>query len=193
MFVLNGQPISPDIPFTHNGVAYPSNWIRLASPSERAAIGITEVVEAPKPDEFYAAVAPDPANPGQWLSFPYNADQMKVRLKDYSRGKRDQRAGAGVSHAIGADTFMIPTDVATRDVFFSYRIIQERPGAPTTTPYDFGTKVIALTEPQLLAIEQQMEDRIHGCLTTQLNLQAQIEGGTVTVKEQIDAAYAAVP
>src|SRR6185436_19172103 len=131
MFVLNGQPISPDIEFEHNGIAYPSNWIRLATPAERSAIGITEVVEQPRPDEFYAVVTPDPANPGHWLSTPYTADQMKVRLKDYSRSKRDQKASAGISHTIGADTFLIPTDPATRDVFFNYRIIQERPGVPT--------------------------------------------------------------
>ena len=42
MFILNGQPLSPDVAFTHDGIQYPSNWLRLASPEERAAIGITE-------------------------------------------------------------------------------------------------------------------------------------------------------
>ena len=146
MFILNGQPISPDMPFTHNGVDYPPNWIRLATPAERSAIGMTEVAEAPRPDEFYAAVSCRSGQPRSVVSLPYDAAQMKVRLKDYSRTKRDQRANAGVSHTIGADTFDIPTDQRTREVFFDYRIIQERAGAPITTPYDFGTKVVSLPE-----------------------------------------------
>jgi hypothetical protein len=50
MFLLNGTPISLDVEFTTpDGTRYPSNWIRLASPTERAAIGITE---APDPEYF---------------------------------------------------------------------------------------------------------------------------------------------
>ena len=45
MFLLNDKPISPDTAFTHEGISYPNNWIRLASPAERAAIGITEVAD----------------------------------------------------------------------------------------------------------------------------------------------------
>ena len=49
MFLLNGSPLALDIPFTANDIQYPANWLRLASPEERAAIGITE---APEP-EYY--------------------------------------------------------------------------------------------------------------------------------------------
>ena len=45
MFLLNDKPISPDTAFTHEGIQYPNNWLRLASPAERAAIGITEVAD----------------------------------------------------------------------------------------------------------------------------------------------------
>lgn len=54
MFILNGQPLSPDVAFTHDGIQYPANWLRLASPEERAAIGITEVADEPTYDQrFY--------------------------------------------------------------------------------------------------------------------------------------------
>jgi hypothetical protein len=48
MFLLNGQPLSPDAAFVDpaTGIQYPANWLRLASPADRAAIGITE---APDP------------------------------------------------------------------------------------------------------------------------------------------------
>ena len=44
MFIFNGHPHSPDSAFTDpaTGVQYPANFLRLASPDERAAIGITE-------------------------------------------------------------------------------------------------------------------------------------------------------
>jgi hypothetical protein len=57
MFLLNNQPLQIDTAFSHNGVNYPQNWLRLATPQERAAIGITE---APEPawydDRFYWGV-----------------------------------------------------------------------------------------------------------------------------------------
>jgi len=54
MFLLDGRPLSPDAPFKHLGIQYPANWLRLASPEERAAIGITEVPDPPSYDQrFY--------------------------------------------------------------------------------------------------------------------------------------------
>jgi hypothetical protein len=44
MFLLNGVTLPIDAGFTDpaTGVQYPANFLRLASPAERAAIGITE-------------------------------------------------------------------------------------------------------------------------------------------------------
>lgn len=55
MFVLDGRPLSPDVPFTTaDGTQYPANWLRLATPAEREAIGIQEV-EDPRPyDQRFA-------------------------------------------------------------------------------------------------------------------------------------------
>ena len=193
MYLLDGVPLSPDAAFEHDGVVYPPNWIRLSTPDERAAIGITEVAEAPRPDDFYASVVADPVNHGQWIVTPYTPEEMKPRLEQYSRQQREVRVNAGVEHTVGGEPMVIPTDAQTRDVFFNYRIIQDRPGAPVVTPHDFGSKVVKLTENQLLAIEQKMENRVYDSLTTQLDLQASIAAGTTTTKEQIDAAYASVP
>jgi hypothetical protein len=48
MFLLNGVTLPIDACFTDpaTGIQYPANWLRLASPDDRAAIGITE---APDP------------------------------------------------------------------------------------------------------------------------------------------------
>jgi hypothetical protein len=54
MFLLDGKPLSLDRAFTHNGLQYPANWLRLASPAERTALGITEAPDAPSYDQrFY--------------------------------------------------------------------------------------------------------------------------------------------
>jgi len=54
MFVLNEKPLAPDSPFTHNGVQYPANWLRLSSWEEKAAIGISEVPDpTPVDTRFY--------------------------------------------------------------------------------------------------------------------------------------------
>lgn len=54
MFILDGKPLSPDVAFTTGGIQYPANWLRLASPEEREAIGITEEPDpAPYDQRFY--------------------------------------------------------------------------------------------------------------------------------------------
>lgn len=56
MFMLDDKPLALDCAFTHNEIQYPANWLRLASPEERAAIGITEVTDPePYDQRFYWA------------------------------------------------------------------------------------------------------------------------------------------
>jgi len=53
MFKLDNKPLALDTAFTHNEISYPANWLRLASPEERAAIGITEESDAPSYDDRF--------------------------------------------------------------------------------------------------------------------------------------------
>ena len=69
MFLLNGNPLQLDTPFTVNGTSYPANWLRFTSIGEKNAIGITEVPD-PQPviydDRFY------------WgINNPKNLDDLK--------------------------------------------------------------------------------------------------------------------
>ena len=58
MFQLENKPLALDVPFTHGGISYPANWLRLASAEERAAIGITEVADPESYDDrFYWGVS----------------------------------------------------------------------------------------------------------------------------------------
>lgn len=54
MFILDGKTLSPDAPFSHDGVNYPANWLRLSSQAEKKAIGIQEVPDPlPYDQRFY--------------------------------------------------------------------------------------------------------------------------------------------
>lgn len=57
MFMLNNAPLPIDTPFTTaDGTQYPANWLRLSTPEEKAAIGITEVADPVRADDrFYWA------------------------------------------------------------------------------------------------------------------------------------------
>ena len=87
MFLLNNKPISLDSSFTtEDGTQYPANWIRLASPEERAAIGITEEADPEiYNDRFY------------WgLGNPKDLDMLKIWLVNEIK--------------VTADTLLAPTD-----------------------------------------------------------------------------------
>jgi hypothetical protein len=45
MFLLDNKPLPIDRAFEHDGISYPSNWLRFATAEDKAAIGITEVAE----------------------------------------------------------------------------------------------------------------------------------------------------
>jgi hypothetical protein len=47
MFLLSNRQLYYGIPFTHNDIQYPANWLELATPNERAAIGIKELPDQP--------------------------------------------------------------------------------------------------------------------------------------------------
>ena len=51
MLVLDGKTLVYDRPFSHDGINYPANWLRLTTLAEKEAIGITEVANPVTP--FY--------------------------------------------------------------------------------------------------------------------------------------------
>ena len=53
-FLLNGNPLAVDVPFTYGDIHYPANWLRLSTAQEKKDLGITEVPDAPTYDSrFY--------------------------------------------------------------------------------------------------------------------------------------------
>jgi hypothetical protein len=80
MFQLDNKPLALDVPFTHGGISYPANWLRLASAQERAAIGITEVADPESYDDrFYWGVGnPKQLNDREELDEQGNPLYVKV-------------------------------------------------------------------------------------------------------------------
>jgi hypothetical protein len=98
MFILDGRPLSPDTAFTHNGVQYPANWLRLSTLEQKEEIGITE--------------APEPAIWDQRFYWGYDADNNLIP-KDHTQlvtlWTEQTRTTAG--------TLLSPTDwMITREV-----------------------------------------------------------------------------
>lgn len=88
MLVLDGKTLQYDRPFSHDGINYPANWLRLTTLAEKEAIGIVE--------------QPDPATEGWDQRFwwgvdnPKNLDDLKIVWKNKTSGT--------------ASSLLVPTD-----------------------------------------------------------------------------------
>lgn len=52
MFILDGNRLALDRPFSHGGFQYPKEWLRCSSPEQRADLGITEIPDNTPRDEW---------------------------------------------------------------------------------------------------------------------------------------------
>ena len=91
MFILDGRPLSPDVAFTHAGIQYPANWLRLSTAKQRKDIGITE--------------APDPQPYDQRFYWGYDADGHLIP-KDHAQLVDQWVAQTRTT----ANTLLAPTD-----------------------------------------------------------------------------------
>jgi len=93
MFILDGKRLPLDKPFKHAGISYPANWLRLATPQDRAAIGITE--------------RPDPGPPNYDQRFYWGRTQEGDLIpKDHADLVRLWSANTRQS----SNTLLVPTD-----------------------------------------------------------------------------------
>ena len=72
MLQLDGKTLQYDRAFTHNGISYPANWLRLTTLEEKQAIGISEVADNTQvwDQRFYWGV-----------DNPKDLDQLKTNWK----------------------------------------------------------------------------------------------------------------
>lgn len=143
MFQLDNKPLALDVPFTHNEISYPANWLRLASPEERAAIGITEVADAEAYDDrFYWGVG-NPKQLEDISTFPEGSDVSVVESKGLK------------SHWIAqikdtANKMMQPTD------WMVWRAFERQVAIP---------EAVVLKRAAILAEANRLEEAIEACTT----------------------------
>jgi len=106
MFLLNGTPLALDTPFTANDIQYPANWLRLASPEERAVIGITE---APEPEYYDGMFYWGVNNPKdltqlktQWISQTNASANARLSTSDWMVVRK---AETGTNMPVGWSTY----------------------------------------------------------------------------------------
>ena len=52
MFVLDGNHLRLDRPFTHKGLQYPKEWLRLSTPEQKRELGILELPDNTPKEEW---------------------------------------------------------------------------------------------------------------------------------------------
>ena len=82
MLQLDGKTLQYDRAFTHNGISYPANWLRLTTLTEKQAIGIVEVADTPR-ETWDQRFWWGPSN-------PKNLDELKTLWKQ----KQSEIAGS---------------------------------------------------------------------------------------------------
>jgi len=90
--------------FTWNGVEYPSNWLNLSTPEEKAALGIVDVVYAPYPnDQYYWVTENAPV---------YNAQTNQVDVTYTATPKDLATCQSNAVSALNAQAYSLlqPTD-----------------------------------------------------------------------------------
>jgi hypothetical protein len=135
-FKLGTQTIQLDTPFTHNDIQYPSNWLRLATEEDKAAIGLVWEADPVRADDrFY------------WdgdINNPKDIDQVKAMLIAQSKAT----AGSMLSQSDWKIIRATETGVAA-----SAEVLAER-AAIRTASNDNETAINACTTVDQLAVLQ---------------------------------------
>ena len=205
IYVKGGQEIPGDswVAWTNaSGQDVTTQPINM-TPAQMTRASVTTVQEAPKPDEFYGPVVKDPNNPGQWIQTPYTAAEMKPRLEDYSSGRRlFYETGGVIFHSvISSADIAASTTRDDRSVLESaYTFLQvAAPGTTATiklmrvqtvTPPVYGSVLFVKADLARVTETKSATNKWSDlCFTQEHTLFDQIEAGTITTKEPIDAAY----
>jgi len=108
MLTLDGKTLQYDRAFTHDGIQYPKNWLRLASLEEKQAIGIEETPDTPVEtydQRFYWGV-----------DNPKDLDQLKkgwtAKVKEIA-GSLLNQTDWYITRKTETDT-AVPADILTR-------------------------------------------------------------------------------
>lgn len=75
-YILDGKVLPLDVPFVHDEIKYPANWLRLSTEEDRAALGITWRDEQVRPDDRFYWVTENAD--GSYTATPKDLDALKA-------------------------------------------------------------------------------------------------------------------
>ena len=160
-FLLNGQPLGVDRPFTDaDGTQYPANWLRHASADEKAAIGITEVADPePYDQRFYWGVGNPKAleddGEDKGLKSLWIAEQKAIAASmlaptDWYVTRKAEDSTAAIPSAVSTRRAAIRTTCGTRESEINACNTTDALAALLTNPaevMDSEGNMVANTEP----------------------------------------------
>lgn len=84
MFLLNGQRLPEGVPFEHDGVQYPANFLNLSTEAEKSAIGITWENDPVRADDrfYWDGNSANPKALEDVLATDDNGDPVYVKVWD---------------------------------------------------------------------------------------------------------------
>jgi hypothetical protein len=165
----DGQIVRIDTPFTLNEIQYPSNWLRLMTPADRAAFGAIELPE-PEPFDERWYVAP---------GVPKPLEQIKQRklsdLAAYRYGK--ETAGVGGFRTDRESQSLITGAALAATLDPAY-----------TVDWKSADGWVTLNATQLLAAAQSVRAHVQACFSNEKAHAAAIEA-LAEVQAAIDYDY----
>ena len=145
MLTLDGKTLQYDRAFTHDGISYPANWLRLTTLEEKQAIGIVEVADTSQSwdQRFYWGVD----NPKQLEDVTVDDGNTTTGLKTLWKQKQNDIAGSLLApsdwRVIKASEV---TDYTVESEWTTYRAAVRTACNTRQTEIDACTDVAALKE-----------------------------------------------
>lgn len=153
MLQLDGKTLQYDRAFTHDGISYPANWLRLTTLEEKQAIGIVEVADNTQSwdQRFYWGV-----------DNPKDLDQLKTNWKQQQNDIAAQLLATSDWRVVKASEV---TDYTVEPEWLTYRAAVRTSCNTRQAEIDACADVPALKEllfgsPQILSTDDDGNDVI---------------------------------
>lgn len=153
MLQLDGKTLQYDRAFTHDGISYPANWLRLTTLEEKQAIGIVEVADNTQSwdQRFYWGV-----------DNPKDLDQLKTNWKQQQNDIAAQLLATSDWRVVKASEV---TDYTVESEWLTYRAAVRTSCNTRQAEIDACSDVPALKEllfgsPQILSTDDDGNDVI---------------------------------
>lgn len=160
--------------------------VRGIPPDERKALGITEVVEEPMPQEEFVDFSEDPENPGKWLRQPWAKERIQQTLIMEAQSARYTLEQSGFK----INNFHILTDDRSKLMLMGAKTLAEADPSYVTQWANPDGSTVELQGAVLEAIAIAVAKFVDSCFAIYSEVAKKIETGEITTKSQVRDAFA---